>query len=103
MIAVRAAANQMAIDVPDMTVVDIKKLLNYTQLLMGTGDIGAAGNPVANNGKPYYQRISNWPTSGADFYEHLSGGWTSNVGPVYHPTDGYTIMCNNIINALLSA
>jgi len=103
MIAVRAAANQMAIDVPDMTVIDIKRLLNYNQLLMGTGDIGAAGNPVADNGKPYYQRISNWPTSGSDFYEHLSGGWTNTVGPVYHPTDGYTIMCNNILNALLSA
>lgn len=103
MIAVRAAANQMAVDVPDMTVVDIKKLLNYTQLLMGTGDIGAVGNPVANNGKPYYQRISNWPNVGIDFYAHLSGGWTNNVGPVFHPTDGYTLMCNNIINALLSA
>lgn len=103
MVAVRAAANQMALDVPDMTVVDIKKLLNYQQLLMGTGDIGAAGNPVANNGKPYYQRINNWPTSGSDFYEHLSGGWTNTVGPVYHPTDGYTIMSNDILNALLSA
>ena len=102
MIAVRAAANQMAVDVPDMTVVDIKKLLNYTQLLMGTGEIGAAGNPVANNGKPYYQRISNWPSAGTDFYEHLSGGLIDGT-PTWHPTDGYTIMCNNIINALLSA
>jgi len=103
MIAVRAAANQMAIDNPDMTVVDIKRLLNYNQLLMGTGDIGAAGNPVAGNGKPYYQRINNWPAAGPDFYAHLSGGWTSNVGPVFHPTDGYTLMCNNIIGALLAA
>jgi hypothetical protein len=103
MIAVRAAANQMALDNPDMTVVDIKQLLNYKQLLMGTGDIGAVGNPVANNGKPYFQRVNNWPNVGADFYVHLSGGWTNNVGPVFHPTDGYTLVCNNIINALMSA
>lgn len=102
MVAVRAAANQMALDVPDMTVVDIKRLLNYTQLLMGTGEIGAAGNPVANNGKPYYQRISNWPNAGVDFYEHLSGGLINGT-PTWHPTDGYTIMANNILNALLSA
>jgi len=102
MIAVRAAANQMALDNADMTVIDVKQLLNYTQLLMGTGEIGAAGNPVANNGKPYYPRISNWPNAGSDFYEHLSGGFI-NATPTWHPTDGYTIMANNILNVLLSA
>jgi hypothetical protein len=99
---VRAAANQMAIDNPDMTVVDIKRLFNYNQLLMGTGEIGATGVPALSTvGKPYYQRISNWPNAGSDFYQHLSGGL---IGvSTWHPTDGYTAMMNGLVSALLAS
>lgn len=100
--AVRTAANQMAIDNPDMTVVDIKRLFNYNQLLMGTGEIGATGVPALSTvGKPYYQRISNWPNAGSNFYQHLSGGLIG--ATTWHPTDGYTAMMNGLVSALLAS
>jgi len=76
LIAVREAANAMALANPDMTVVDIKKLMNYYQLVYV-------------------------PAGGANFYQagssnvHLSGGASST-------TDGYTVVSNMIVSALLA-
>jgi len=77
LIAVRAAANAMATSNPDMAVVDIKRLMNYQQLVYV-------------------------PTGGANFYQagssnvHLSGGASST-------TDGYTVVSNLIISSLLAS
>lgn len=101
MIAVRAAANQMALDYPDMTVVDVKQLLPYSKLIMGTGPINSSGDPdLAMYGLPYYQRVDGWPNAGTNFYEHLSGGQIS--AGVNHPTDGYRVMSESILSAVLS-
>ena len=76
LIPVRAAANAMAIANPDMTVVDVKQLMNYYQLVYV-------------------------PTGGANFYQagssnvHLSGGASST-------TDGYTVVSNMVVSALLT-
>jgi len=80
LVAVRAAANQMALDFPDMTVVDVKKLMPHSALMMGNGEIGVTGRTaLADVGKPFYQQIgtgaTGWPSSIApEFKEHLSGG-----------------------------
>lgn len=101
MVAVRTAANQMALDYPDMTVVDVKQLLPYSKLIMGTGPFGSSGDPdLVMYGLPYYQRIDGWPNAGINFYEHLSGGQIS--AGVNHPTDGYRVMSEAIISAVLS-
>jgi hypothetical protein len=76
LIPVRTAANAMAVANPDMTVVDVKKLMNYQQLVYV-------------------------PIGGANFYQagssnvHLSGGASST-------TDGYTVVSNMIVSALLA-
>jgi len=64
MIAVRAAANEMAKANPDMTVVDVKQLMNYNQLLTGLV-----------NGQSLFQYWNGIPVSGQpDFPAHLAGG-----------------------------
>jgi hypothetical protein len=76
--AVRAAANQMAITNPDMTVVDVKQLMPYAALTYGIGI----------SSKTYYQ---NNTTSDV----HLSDPSGSN-------SNGYEVMSTQIINALLA-
>ena len=75
---VRAAANQMAITNPDMTVVDVKQLMPYAALTYGIGI----------SSKTYYQ---NNTTSDV----HLSDPSGSN-------SNGYEVMSTQIINALLA-
>lgn len=101
LIAVRAAAIQMALDYPDMTVVDVNQLMSYTDLLMGQNPIGGTGvSALSTYGLPYFQRLSNWPNAGSDFPQHLSGGQIS--AGVNHPTDGYVLLCGKIVDALFS-
>lgn len=68
LIAVRAAANQMALANPDMTVVDVKALMPYAAMTYGTGSAS------------YYQRLNNSPNQGSDIVVHLSGGLVEGVG-----------------------
>ena len=63
LISVRSAANQMAIENPDMTVIDIKKLINYNRLITGNG-----------NGQSLFQYWNNSPIVAPDFPAHLAGG-----------------------------
>lgn len=77
--AVRTAANDMALQNPDMTVVDVKKLVPYTALSYGIG--------ISN--KTYYQ---NNTTSDV----HLSDPSGTN-------SNGYEVVSSHIINQLLSA
>ena len=84
LIPVRAAANAMALANPDMTVVDIKKLMNYEQLVyVPTTNAGVALAGAAN----FYQAGSS--------NVHLSGGTGGT-------TDGYTVVSNMVISALLA-
>jgi hypothetical protein len=69
LVAVRAAANAMAIANPDMTVVDVKALMSYSALTSGTGNAS------------YYQRLNNSPNVGSDIVVHLSGGTVQSAGP----------------------
>ena len=66
LVAVRAAANQMVIANPDMTVVDIKAMINYQQLVHGNG-----------NGQSFFQFWNNTPVVRGDFPAHLAGGLVS--------------------------
>lgn len=63
LVAVRAAAAQMAINNPDMTVADIKSMIGYTQLVRGNG-----------NGQSLFQYWKNTPVVAPDFPAHLAGG-----------------------------
>jgi hypothetical protein len=63
LISVRSAANQMAIENPDMTVIDIKKLISYNSLVTGNG-----------NGQSLFQYWNNSPIVAPDFPAHLAGG-----------------------------
>lgn len=78
LIAVRAAANAMALSNRDMTVVDIKRLMNYQQLVY-----------VPTGGANFYQVGSSPPNV------HLSGGTSST-------TDGYTVVSNMVISSLMA-
>jgi hypothetical protein len=89
LIAVRAAANLMAQTNPDMTVIDVKKLMPYTRALSGIG-----------NGRSYYQRTNNLPNAGSDITVHLSGGIYT--GTTRDTSDGYTVMAHEILQALLN-
>ena len=63
LISVRSAANQMAIENPDMTVIDIKRLISYNSLVTGNG-----------NGQSLFQYWNNSPVVAPDFPAHLAGG-----------------------------
>lgn len=89
LISVRAAANTMAAEQTDMTVVDVKKLLPFAALVYGTGW-----------GTSYYQRYSNLPDAGSDITVHLSGGGT---GANVSTSDGYTVASSLILQALLGS
>jgi len=84
LIPVRAAANAMALANPDMTVVDIKNLMNYEQLVYVPST--APGVALAGAANFYQAGSSN---------VHLSGGASGT-------TDGYTVVSNLIISALLA-
>lgn len=88
LIPVREAAKAMALENPDMTVVDVKSILGYTRALVGVG-----------NGRSYYQRTGNLPTPGADITVHLSGGLVDNS--TKDTSDGYTLVSHAILDALL--
>ena len=66
LVAVRAAAAQMAINNPDMTVADIKNMIGYNQLVRGSG-----------NGQSFFQYWKNTPVVAPDFPAHLAGGSVS--------------------------
>lgn len=89
LVAVRAAANTMASDQGDMTVVDVKKLLPFSALVYGTGW-----------GTSYFQRYSNLPDAGTDITVHLSGGGS---GANVSTSDGYTVASSLILQALLGS
>ena len=89
LIAVRAAANLIPQANPDMTVVDVKKLMPYTRALSGIG-----------NGRSYYQRTNNLPNAGSDITVHLSGGIYT--GTTRDTSDGYTVMAHEILSMLQS-
>jgi len=88
--AIRTAANTMPTTYTDMTVVDVKKLLTYTQNITGVG-----------NGRAYYQRYNNLPNAGSDTTIHLSGG--TYTGSTKDTSDGYTALANLIISSLMAA
>jgi hypothetical protein len=85
LVAVRAAANAMVISNPDMTVVDVKRLMPYEMATYGTG-----------GGKSYYN---------STLTVHLSGGYTSGAYPTgtKETSDGYTVVANSILDALYTA
>jgi hypothetical protein len=87
---IRTAANTMPTTYTDMTVVDVKKLLTYTQNITGVG-----------NGRAYYQRYNNLPNAGSDTTIHLSGG--TYTGSTKDTSDGYTALANLIISSLMAA
>ena len=65
LINTRIAANAMAVENPDMCVVDVKNLIPYSQMVNGN-----------SSGISYYQQYNNIPTS-STFTAHLSGGLIS--------------------------
>jgi len=65
LINTRIAANAMAVQNPDMCVVDVKNLIPYSQMVNGN-----------SSGVSYYQQYNNIPTS-STFTAHLSGGLIS--------------------------
>ena len=85
LIAVRASANAMVQAQSDMTVVDVKQLMNYAQANRGTG-----------GGRSYYSTANS---------VHLSGGYTSGTFPTgtRDTSDGYTIVADAMLNALLTS
>jgi len=87
---IRTAANTMPTTYTDMTVVDVKKLLTYTQNITGVG-----------NGRAYYQRYNNLPNAGSDITIHLSGG--TYTGSTKDTSDGYTALANLVISSLMAA
>ena len=89
LIAVRTAANLLPQANPDMTVIDVKKLMPYTRALSGIG-----------NGRSYYQRTNNLPNAGSDITVHLSGGIYT--GTTRDTSDGYTVMAHEILSMLQS-
>jgi len=89
LIAVRTAANLLPQANPDMTVIDVKKLMPYTRALSGIG-----------NGRSYYQRTNNLPNAGSDITVHLSGGIYT--GSTRDTSDGYTVMAHEILSMLQS-
>lgn len=88
LIPVREAAKSMAIENPDMTVIDVKSILGYARAVVGVG-----------NGRSYYQRTGNLPTPGEDITVHLSGGLISDS--TKDTSDGYTLVSHAILDALL--
>lgn len=62
LINTRIAANAMAVQNPDMCVVDVKNLIPYSQMINGN-----------SSGISYYQQYNGIPTS-STFTAHLSGG-----------------------------
>jgi hypothetical protein len=89
LIAVRSAANLLPQANPDMTVIDVKKLMPYSRALSGIG-----------NGRSYYQRTNNLPNAGSDITVHLSGGIYT--GTTRDTSDGYTVMAHEILSMLQS-
>lgn len=87
LVAVRAAANLLPQSNPDMTVIDIKKLMPYSRALSGVG-----------NGRSYYQRTNNLPNAGSDITVHLSGGIYT--GSTRDTSDGYTVVAHEILSVL---
>lgn len=79
LVAVRTAANQMAIENPDMTVVDIKKLIGYNSLVTGNG-----------NGQSLFQYWNNSPIVASDFPAHLSGGTVTTGTSVFAANATFT-------------
>lgn len=88
LIPVREAAKAMALESPDMTVIDVKSILGYARATVGVG-----------NGRSYYQRTGNLPTPGEDITVHLSGGLISDS--TKDTSDGYTLVSHAILDALL--
>jgi hypothetical protein len=86
LIAVRAAANAMALANSDMTVVDVKNLMPNAMAIYGTG-----------SGKQYYHPLLNGV--------HLTGGYTSGAYPTgtKDTSDGYTVVANSILDALYTS
>ena len=91
MIAVRAAANKMAQDNPDMTVIDIKKILNYKQLITGVG-----------TGQTYFQYFNNSPFVFGNFPAHLAGGNVS-VGAEVIATTSVTTATSIVLTGAYAA
>ena len=85
LVAVRAAANTMAVSNSDMTVVDVKNLMPYAMANRGVG-----------NGKSYYNTTNS---------VHLTGGYASGAYPTgtKEASDGYTVVASQIIESLISA
>ena len=88
LVPVREAAKAMALENPDMTVVDVKSILGHARAMAGVG-----------NGRSYYQRTGNLPTPGEDITVHLSGGLISES--TKDTSDGYTLVSHAILDALL--
>lgn len=88
LVPVREAAKAMALNDPDMTVVDVKSILDYRRAIAGVG-----------NGRSYYQRTGNLPDPGIEITVHLSGGLYSESAK--DTSDGYTLVSHGILDALL--
>ena len=88
--SVRSAANLMALDSVDMTVIDTRQLLSFEQLKSGNG-----------TGVSYFQRLGGHPAPGPDITNHLSGGTIPGSPP--GRTDGYSVLMNDMLIALLSS
>jgi len=63
LVSVRAAAGALANRTPGMTVIDIKSMINYNQLVRGNG-----------NGQSLFQYWNNSPVVAPNFPAHLAGG-----------------------------
>jgi hypothetical protein len=85
LVGVRDAAKAMALANPDMTVIDVKSIMNYAIAITGVG-----------NGTTYYQG------GGTATTQHLSGGYSSGGPPsgTKATSDGYTVTSAGILNAL---
>lgn len=89
LVVVRAAASQLPAANPDMTVVDVKKIMPFSRAIVGIG-----------NGRSFFRRTGNLPNAGPDDTAHLSGGFIS--AEARDSSDGFTCVSHGIIQALLN-
>lgn len=101
--AIRAASGAFASANPDMTIMDVSKLLSFDQLVSGVGLIPGPGpQPNFPTQRSYYQRYNNLPNAGSNIVVHLSGGFYVSQ-TTFDTSDGYTTLSNLMVTALLSA